>query len=145
HRNAQVVGCDIALGAFKTWGHACSRMAVTRNLRGPCALSQGDAPGLRQAMRQPAPETLPARLYSDAAVYQTERREIFARTWQLFAHESQLPRPGDYLATHFAGYPIVAVRGDDGAVRAFHNVCRHRAGPLVEDGAGHCAGALVCR
>jgi choline monooxygenase len=96
-------------------------------------------------MRQPAPETLPANLYSDPALYQTERREIFARTWQLFAHESQLPRSGDYLATSFAGYPVLAVRGDDGAVRAFHNVCRHRAGPLVEDGAGHCAGALVCR
>jgi choline monooxygenase len=96
-------------------------------------------------MRQPAPETLPARLYGDATVYETERREIFARTWQLFAHESQLPRPGDYLATNFAGYPIVAVRGDDGTIRAFHNVCRHRAGPLVDDGTGHCAGALVCR
>ena len=96
-------------------------------------------------MRQTSPETLPAGLYSDAAVYETERREIFARTWQLFAHESQLPRPGDYLATNFAGYPILAVRGEDGAVRAFHNVCRHRAGPLVDDGTGHCAGALVCR
>ncbi len=96
-------------------------------------------------MRQPAPETLPARLYSDAAIYAIERREIFARTWQLFAHESQLPRPGDYVATSFAGYPILAVRGDDGAIRAFHNVCRHRAGPLVDDGEGHCAGALVCR
>jgi choline monooxygenase len=96
-------------------------------------------------MLKTAPETLPARLYSDAALYETERREIFARSWQMLAHESQLARPGDYLATHFAGYPIVAVRGQDGAVRAFHNVCRHRAGPLVEDGEGHCAGALVCR
>src|SRR5256885_13866727 len=96
-------------------------------------------------MRQPAPETLPAHLYSDAAVYQTERREIFARTWQLLAHECRLPRAGDYLATNFAGYPIVAVRGDDGVVRASHNVCRPRAGPLVDDGMGHCAGALVCR
>jgi choline monooxygenase len=96
-------------------------------------------------MRLPAPETLPARLYGDTAVYEIERREIFARTWQLLAHESQLPRPGDYLATNFAGYPVLAVRGEDGQVRAFHNVCRHRAGPLVEDGTGHCAGALVCR
>jgi choline monooxygenase len=96
-------------------------------------------------MRQPAPETLPARLYRDTSVYESERREIFARTWQLFAHESQLQRPGDYVATTFAGYPIVAVRSEDNAVRAFHNVCRHRAGPLVEDGQGHCAGAFVCR
>ncbi len=96
-------------------------------------------------MRQPAPETLPARLYRDAAVYETERREIFARSWQLLAHEGQLQRPGDYVAASFAGYPTVAVRGEDGSIRAFHNVCRHRAGPLVDDGQGHCAGALICR
>ena len=95
-------------------------------------------------MHQPAPETLPARLYRDASVYETERREVFARTWQLVAHESQLERPGDYVAGTFAGYPVVAVRGEDGKVRAFHNVCRHRAGPLVEDGEGHCAGTFVC-
>src|SRR3954463_8440119 len=99
-------------------------MAVTGpNVRGGHALSQGGVVGLRRSMRQPAPETLPARLYSDAVIYETERREIFARTWQLFAHESQLPRAGDYLATNFAGYSIVAVRGDDGTIRAFHNVC----------------------
>jgi choline monooxygenase len=96
-------------------------------------------------MRQTAPETLPARLYREAAIYETERREIFARSWQLLAHESQFARPGDYMATTFAGFPLVAVKGEDGRIRAFHNVCRHRAGPLVDDGAGHCAGAFVCR
>lgn len=96
-------------------------------------------------MRQPAQETLPAQLYSDSALYETERRGIFARTWQLLAHENQLPQPGDYLATTFAGYPIVTLRGEDGVIRAFHNVCRHRAGPLVKDGEGHCEGAIVCR
>jgi len=96
-------------------------------------------------MRQTSPDTLPARLYSDAALYERERHEIFARTWQLFAHESQLARPGDYVAATFAGYPIVAVRAEDGTVKAFHNVCRHRAGPLVDDGQGHCAGHFVCR
>lgn len=96
-------------------------------------------------MRQVAPETLRATLYSDPEVYARERKEIFARSWQLLAHESQMPRPGDYVATTFAGYPVVAARGEDGQIRAFHNVCRHRAGPLVEDGAGHCAGAFVCR
>jgi len=44
-----------------------------------------------------------------------------------------------------AGYPLIVVRGDDGAVRAFHNVCRHRAGPLAEDGTGNCDRALICR
>jgi len=44
-----------------------------------------------------------------------------------------------------AGYPLIVVRGEDGVLRGFHNVCRHRAGPLADDGEGKCAGALVCR
>jgi choline monooxygenase len=92
-----------------------------------------------------APETLPARLYRDPAVYETERRTIFSRSWLLIAHESQLAAPGEYVATAAAGYPVIAVRGESGAIRAFHNVCRHRAGPLADDGQGKCEGALVCR
>jgi choline monooxygenase len=96
-------------------------------------------------MLKSAPDTLPARLYSDPALYERERHEIFAKTWQLFCHEGQLARPGDYVAATFAGYPIVAVRAEENTIRAFHNVCRHRAGPLVDDGEGHCAGQFVCR
>ena len=44
-----------------------------------------------------------------------------------------------------SGFPIVALRDDKGELRAFHNVCRHRAGPLVKDEAGTCPGALVCQ
>jgi len=96
-------------------------------------------------MKMPAPDTLPAQLYREPAIYEKERQEIFARTWQLLGHESQLSRPGDYIAATFAGYPVVAIRGEDGIIRSFHNVCRHRAGPLVESGHGHCAGQFVCR
>ena len=96
-------------------------------------------------MRQPAPESLEAALYRGPAQYETERRGIFARSWLLIAHESQLNGAGHYLATSVAGYPLILVRGDDEKIRAFHNVCRHRAGPLAEDGEGRCEGALVCR
>ncbi len=92
-----------------------------------------------------APETLPARLYSDREVYETERRNIFAKSWLLIAHESQLASQGAYVATMAAGYPIIVVRGENGVIRAFHNVCRHRAGPLADDGHGKCEGQLVCR
>ncbi len=95
-------------------------------------------------MQTIAPETLSASLYRDPAVFETERRHIFARTWLLFAHECQLPEPGSYLAQTVAGYPLIAVRGEDGQVRAFHNVCRHRAGPLARDGQGKCEHQLVC-
>ncbi|HEY1836887.1 MAG TPA: aromatic ring-hydroxylating dioxygenase subunit alpha [Rhizomicrobium sp.] len=96
-------------------------------------------------MKQISPETLPAWLYRDREVYETERRNIFGRAWLLIAHESQLPNPGEYVAASVAGYPLIAVRGAAGDVRAFHNVCRHRAGPLAEDGQGRCDGQLVCR
>jgi choline monooxygenase len=96
-------------------------------------------------MSPSAPETLNAALYRGAEQYEIERRAVFARSWQLLAHESQLAGPGSYVAASVAGFPLLAVRGDDGRVRAFHNVCRHRAGPLTEDGEGRCDGALVCR
>lgn len=88
--------------------------------------------------------TLPASLYRDQAVYQTERQQIFARSWLLVAHVSQLASPGNYLAVTAAGYPLIVVCGDHGKVRAFHNVCRHRAGPFANDGMGKCDGHLVC-
>ena len=91
-----------------------------------------------------AQDTLAAALYSDPTVYEAERKAIFAKSWQLLAHDSQLAAPGDYVAATFAGYPVLAVRGDDGVIRAFHNVCRHRAGPLVKDGAGHAGRGLTC-
>jgi len=96
-------------------------------------------------MNRIAPETLPAALYRDPAVYEKERTRIFAHAWLMLAHESQLPAPGDTLAATAAGYPLLLVRGEGGRLRGFHNVCRHRAGPLAEEGTGHCGRALVCR
>ncbi|HEY3778265.1 MAG TPA: aromatic ring-hydroxylating dioxygenase subunit alpha [Rhizomicrobium sp.] len=96
-------------------------------------------------MHRTTPETLSAALYRDPSLYETERRRIFARTWQLAGHESQLGENGDWLAFTLAGYPLILVRGNDSLVRGFHNVCRHRAGPLAPDGHGKCDGALVCR
>ncbi|MEZ5667310.1 MAG: aromatic ring-hydroxylating dioxygenase subunit alpha [Alphaproteobacteria bacterium] len=88
--------------------------------------------------------TLPAWCYRDADLYQRERREIFAKCWQLFAHEDQLREPGAYVADTVAGFPLFVLRGRDGALRGFHNVCRHRAAPLVDAGQGRCD-VLRCR
>jgi choline monooxygenase len=88
--------------------------------------------------------TLEARTYCDAAVYERERKAIFGREWLLIAHERELRQPGDTVAEPIAGYPLFVIRRRDGSLAAFHNVCRHRAGNLVEDGAGRCA-AIRCR
>jgi len=64
-----------------------------------------------------------------------ERCNVFARSWQLVAHRLQLAEPGDHVVAEVAGASVLLLRGRDGALRAFPNVCRHRAGPLV-----HCSG-----
>lgn len=81
--------------------------------------------------------TPPARYYRDPAVLDAEREQIFARTWQLVGRADQIAAPGDYFTATINAEPIVVARGQDGEVRAFFNVCRHRAGP-VASGAGNC-------
>ncbi len=76
--------------------------------------------------------TLPARLYTDAAIFAAEKEKIFSRTWQVVGHASQVAAPGDYFTTELAGEPLFFVRGADGKLRGFYNVCRHRAGPPAE-------------
>jgi choline monooxygenase len=88
--------------------------------------------------------TLDASMYRDPAVYERERKAVFAREWLVFARAEQLAAPGACVAGTIAGYPIVVVADRDGTLRAFHNVCRHRAGPLVDDGEGRASG-FVCR
>ena len=91
-------------------------------------------------------ETLASRFYTDPAILTLERSRIFLRTWQLVGTLSQpcaeangasrtIADPETYFTSDVAGEPIVVVRDKDGALRAFSNVCRHRAGPIAE-GAG---------
>ncbi len=73
-----------------------------------------------------------------------DRRAIFDRGWQLLAHICQLQQAGDHVIADFAGLPVIAVRGGDGEIRVFHNVCRHRAGPIAQCD-GLAAKSLRCR
>ncbi|MGA3091289.1 MAG: aromatic ring-hydroxylating dioxygenase subunit alpha [Terriglobales bacterium] len=72
--------------------------------------------------------TLPAPHYFSPAVFEEERNRIFASTWQVVGHVHQAAIPGDYFTFDLVGEPLVIVRGDDGVLRCFYNVCRHRAG-----------------
>jgi choline monooxygenase len=87
---------------------------------------------------------LPARWYCDPAIAAFERRAVFDRSWHLLAHVSRLRDAGDHVVADCAGLPVIAVRGADGVLRAFHNVCRHRAGPIAQCD-GLAAKALRCR
>jgi choline monooxygenase len=79
--------------------------------------------------------TLPYDWYSDPAVLRLERERIFRRAWQYVARADQVAEPGQFCATEAGGIPVVVVRGQDAALRAFVNVCRHR-GSLVCEGEG---------
>jgi choline monooxygenase len=76
--------------------------------------------------------TLPANLYTDPEIFVAERSKIFGRTWQLVGHRRQVEKPGDYFTVDVAGEPLLIARGTDDRLRAFFNVCRHRAGPAAE-------------
>ncbi len=79
--------------------------------------------------------TPPASWYHDPEVLRREEALVFARTWQLVGHASQVAEPGAFLTAVVAREPLLIVRGDDGVVRALSNVCRHRAGAVCT-GAG---------
>ncbi len=85
---------------------------------------------------------LEARYYTDPAIFESERRGLFARTWQFAGHESLVRDAGDYFSAEIAGESLFCIRGHDGVLRAFYNVCQHRGHRLVQ-GAGS-ARAIVC-
>ncbi|MEM7338733.1 MAG: ring-hydroxylating oxygenase subunit alpha [Actinomycetota bacterium] len=86
--------------------------------------------------------SLRAAAYTDQRWFDTDQAEIIAKSWQWICHGEKLRSPGSYVAEVVAGMPIVAVRGTDGALRAFYNVCKHRAHMLLE-GEGTAAN-IVC-
>jgi carnitine monooxygenase subunit len=88
--------------------------------------------------------SLPGWIYRDADFLQAEKEQVFAASWQVVCHLNDIPNPGDYHTLDFLGEPLVAVRGKDSGVKAFFNVCRHRAARLLDGGSGHCPGRIVC-
>jgi choline monooxygenase len=78
-------------------------------------------------------ETLPSRFYFDPDTLELERRRIFHNTWQLVGRLEQVAERGSYFTTEILGEPILIVRDSEGALRGFHNVCRHRAGPVARE------------
>jgi phenylpropionate dioxygenase-like ring-hydroxylating dioxygenase large terminal subunit len=86
--------------------------------------------------------TMPAAYYTDPAIYEREKEAIFFKAWNYAAHVSQLKDAGDYVTLRIADQNIVVLRGQDGVLRAFYNVCSHRAHELLQ-GCGH-TGIITC-
>lgn len=82
--------------------------------------------------------TIPARWYLDPEFLDRERAQVFGRTWQPVGFARTVAEPGTYFACEIAGEPVVVARAKDGVLRAFSNVCRHRAS-IIADGEGKAA------
>src|ERR1700746_1933248 len=87
--------------------------------------------------------TIPAPWYVDPRIPQREGMTVFSKTWQVIGRADQVTKPGQFVTSTVAGEPIVAVRGADGQLRAFYNVCRHHAAKVVTEPCGN-ASILHC-
>lgn len=95
--------------------------------------------GERQTIRG-----LPSKCYTSPDLYEVERRAIFSRKWQILTHSSRFPGVGDYLKYDIAGFEILLVKNRDNEINGFHNICRHRAFPVVTEDKGT-ARILSCK
>lgn len=91
-----------------------------------------------------AARSLPGSAYTSAEVFALEQREIFARCWIWVARTADLAAPGDFRVVEVAGDSVLLLRGADGELRAFYNVCRHRGSRLVVEESGQGATRLLC-
>ncbi len=87
--------------------------------------------------------TIPAAWYVDQGVFDREKTAVFGRSWLAVGRCDQVCKTGDYFTSNVAGEPIVVIRGSDGTLRAFFNVCRHHAAEVATESSG-CASTLRC-
>ncbi|MCF7632423.1 Rieske 2Fe-2S domain-containing protein [Oscillospiraceae bacterium SCCA1] len=83
-----------------------------------------------------AVRALPGEWYTSQEMYELERRAIFSRKWMLITHKVRLSKPGDYLKFNVAEYEFILCRDRENNINGFHNVCRHRAFPVVTEPKG---------
>ncbi|MHA1564528.1 MAG: aromatic ring-hydroxylating oxygenase subunit alpha [Alphaproteobacteria bacterium] len=83
--------------------------------------------------------------YIDPDVFQAERRDIFAHSWQIAGDLEALKQPGDYVCANLAGFAAFVIRDHQNGLQAFRNVCRHQQMPILDNGVGHCDSQLRCR
>jgi benzoate/toluate 1,2-dioxygenase alpha subunit len=104
--------------------------------------SYRDNPDAIRALVQP--DRVHRDLYIDPDLFTLEQEHFFANTWNYAGHESQIPKPGDWLTTDIAGRPLIVVRHDDGTVRVMMNRCAHKGSRLVSAPCGHTGKFFRC-
>ena len=108
---------------------------VMRIQRHPSTLTDFFSEGLEHRLNLPTAEgsALPNVAYVSDDYFRFEQETVFRRSWVFAAFTHQVMQSGDMLPIEIAGRPVVVVRDDDGDVRAFHNVCRHRGAKLIQE------------
>jgi len=87
--------------------------------------------------------TIPASWYIDPEMNELEKKTVFSRSWHFAGRGEQVAMPGQYVTCEIAGEPVVVVRGSDGVLRGFFNVCRHHAAAVMTESCGE-ASHLQC-
>lgn len=103
----------------------------------------------KESDENPAKDTpvraLPASWYTSQEMYELERRAIFSRRWIFLTHSSRLKEAGDWLRYEMAGFDFFVMKDRQGGINAFHNVCRHRAYPVIEEQGQGNKKIIACR
>ena len=87
--------------------------------------------------------SLPGEFFTSDEIYQADLDRVWRRGWLFAGHDCEIPSAGDYFTFNVGADPLIVIRGEDGVVRAFHNVCRHRGTLLCRESSGS-ARQLVC-
>jgi len=88
--------------------------------------------------------TLPGRYYTDPAIFEQEKRDIFEKQWMYVCRARDVPRPGRFVRATVGNESVLVVRGRDGELRAFLNVCRHRGATLCLTDSGDAGRSIRC-
>jgi phenylpropionate dioxygenase-like ring-hydroxylating dioxygenase large terminal subunit len=109
----------------------------------PNNMSQSQPPSPVEIARLVEPGRVHRRVYADPALFELEMARIFGRAWIFLAHESQVPRAGDYILTRLGREDIIVTRAEDGRIHGLVNRCAHRGPRLCVAARGNTA-SFVC-
>ena len=107
-------------------------------------LGGGPAAPIEQETKAEPIRALPASWYTSREMFELEKRAIFSKKWQLITHKNRLPNAGDFLKFNITGFEFVLCKDRKGKINGFHNVCRHRAFPVVQPEKGN-AKIFACK
>src|ERR1041385_3595167 len=87
--------------------------------------------------------SLPREFHVEVSIYRLDIEHVWRRGWLFAGHSCEIPNPGDYFTVDLDTDSILIIRGDNGAIRGMHNVCRHRGSMLCDQPVGHLK-SIVC-